>query len=289
MYFSTILYKLKKWKILNTLCTVCATSFGCPNGDLLLMLKKKNTTATMALLDAHMHFAQMCPPGRDQTKHRESAKTPRPDLVGGCTLFSTHRQNLNQAFFTPWSNSMHLLTKSSHLLCYFLTQARQSCFCSWQFLLRTISNWLITEKHQHTLPLFYNCHCLRRKQVQTTTVCFGSWMSWLLPLPVPPLLRTPRPAKIGSASDQSRGIKTALCSSYVLFLRRGMLTWECQAALYWTQITSLCFPFFVCFPVPFRTARVSGQLVPFPSIHTALTSILWFLPLSDVHCIQCPL
>ena len=36
---------------------------------------------------------------------------------------------------------------------------------------------------------------------------FGSWMSWLLPSLLPPLLRSPRPAKVGSASDQIRSVK----------------------------------------------------------------------------------
>ena len=42
-------------------------------------------------------------------------------------------------------------------------------------------------------------------------------MSWLLPSLLPPLLRSPRPAKVGRASDQIRSVKTALRSSYVLF------------------------------------------------------------------------
>ena len=32
-------------------------------------------------------------------------------------------------------------------------------------------------------------------------------MSWLLPSLLPPLLRSPRPAKVGSASDQIRSVK----------------------------------------------------------------------------------
>ena len=68
-------------------------------------------------------------------------------------------------------------------------------------------------------------------------------MSWLLPLPVPALLRSPRPAKIGSASDQIRGIKTALCSSYVLFLRRGLGT----VKLLFTEPRSRLFVFFLFF------------------------------------------
>ena len=78
--------------------------------------------------------------------------------------------------------------------------------------------------------------------------------------------------KSAARQIRSEASKTALRSSYVLFLRRGMPTWECQAVLYWTMLTSRSFRFFFlssfALPFPFPTVRTPRQLVPFPSIHT---------------------
>ena len=80
--------------------------------------------------------------------------------------------------------------------------------------------------------------------------------------------------KSAARQIRSEASKTALRSSYVLFLRRGMPTWECQAVLYWTMLTSRSFRFFFFFlssfalPFPLCTVRTPRQLVPFPSIHT---------------------
>ena len=76
-------------------------------------------------------------------------------------------------------------------------------------------------------------------------------MSWLLPLPVPALLRSPRPSKIGSASDQIRGIKTALCSSYVLFSHTHADLGVSSCSLLNPDHVSL-FSFFFFFLFPFR-------------------------------------
>ena len=77
--------------------------------------------------------------------------------------------------------------------------------------------------------------------------------------------------KSAASQIRSEASKTALRSSYVLFLRRGMPTWECQAVLCWTMLTSRSFRFFLssfALPFPFRTVRTPRQLVLFPSIHT---------------------
>ena len=78
--------------------------------------------------------------------------------------------------------------------------------------------------------------------------------------------------KSAARQIRSEASKTALRSLYVLFLRRGMPIWECQAVLYWTMLTSRSFRFFFfvsfALPFPFPTVRTPRQLVPFPSIHT---------------------
>ena len=65
--------------------------------------------------------------------------------------------------------------------------------------------------------------------------------------------------KSAARQVRSEASKTALRSSYVLFLRRGMPTWECQAVLYWTMLTSRSFRFFFlssfALPFPLRTVR----------------------------------
>ena len=50
--------------------------------------------------------------------------------------------------------------------------------------------------------------------------------------------------KSAARQIESEASKTALHSSHVLFLPRGMPTWECQAVLYWTMLTSRSFRFF---------------------------------------------
>ena len=52
--------------------------------------------------------------------------------------------------------------------------------------------------------------------------------------------------KSAARQIRSEASKTALRSSYAIFLRRGMPTCECQAVLYWTPLTS--FRIFVVFP-----------------------------------------
>ena len=83
--------------------------------------------------------------------------------------------------------------------------------------------------------------------------------------------------KSAARQIRSEASKTALRSSYVLFLRRGMLTWECQAVLYWTILTSrsfrLFFFVFICFAIsvshrshPWTTRSVSKHTHNTPSL-----------------------
>ena len=78
--------------------------------------------------------------------------------------------------------------------------------------------------------------------------------------------------KSAARQIRSEASKTALRSSYVLFLRRGMPTWECQLScslLNPAHVVSY-FHFFLssfALPFPFPTVRTPRQLVPFPSIH----------------------
>ena len=68
-----------------------------------------------------------------------------------------------------------------------------------------------------TVPLEDNVHLAHDRKTSKysalVTACedayvrFGSWMSWLLPSLLPQLLRSPRPAKVESPSDQIRGVK----------------------------------------------------------------------------------
>ena len=81
--------------------------------------------------------------------------------------------------------------------------------------------------------------------------------------------------KSAARQIRSEASKTALRSSYVLFLRRGMPTWECQAVLCWIMLTSRSFRFFVfiCFAIslshrsrPETTRSVSKHTHNTPSL-----------------------
>ena len=114
----------------------------------------------------------------------------------------------------------------------------------------------------------------------------GSWMSWLLPSLLPPLLRSPRPAKVGSASDQIRSVKKPPFAHrmYSFFAEACRLG---SVKLFFTEPCSrrdrFVFFFLSSFalPFPFPTVRTPRQLVPFPSIHTTPLAFR-NLQLSDV-------
>ena len=59
---------------------------------------------------------------------------------------------------------------------------------------------LLSSWHPNTLLLSRPV----KKMVLRHMFVFGSWMSWLLHLLLPPLLQSPRPAKVGSASNPWR-------------------------------------------------------------------------------------
>ena len=98
-------------------------------------------------------------------------------------------------------------------------------------------------------------------------------MSWLLPSLLPPLLRSPRPAKVGSASDQIRSVKNrpSLIVCTLSSQRHADLGVSSCSLLNHAHVAIVLF-FFVSFALPFPlpTVRTPRQLVPFPSIHTTL-------------------
>ena len=100
-------------------------------------------------------------------------------------------------------------------------------------------------------------------------------MSWLLPSLLPPLLRSPRPAKVGSASDQIRSVKNrpSLIVCTLSSQRHADLGVSSCSLLNHAHVAIVSFFFFFFFvsfalPFPFPTVRTPRQLVPFPSIHT---------------------
>ena len=82
--------------------------------------------------------------------------------------------------------------------------------------------------------------------------------------------------KSAARQIRSEASKTALRSSYVLFLRRGMPTWECQAVLCWIMLTSRSFRFFVfiCFAISV-SHRSRPETTRSVSKHTHNTSSLF--------------
>ena len=116
-----------------------------------------------------------------------------------------------------------------------------------------------------------------------------SWMSWLLPSLLPPLLRSPRPAKVGSASDQIRSVENrpSLIVCALSSQRHADLGVSSCSLLNHAHIAIVSLFFFFFFlssfalPFPFRTVRTPRQLVPFPSIHTTPLAFR-ILQLSDV-------
>ena len=97
-------------------------------------------------------------------------------------------------------------------------------------------------------------------------------MSWLLPSLLPPLLRSPRPAKVGSASDQIRSVKNRPSLIVCTFSsqRHADLGVSSCSLLNHAHVAIVPFLFLSSFALPFlfRTVRTPRQLVPFASIHT---------------------
>ena len=96
-------------------------------------------------------------------------------------------------------------------------------------------------------------------------------MSWLLPSLLPPLLRSPRPAKVGSASDQIRSVKNRPSLIVCTFSSQRHADLGVSSCSLLNHAHVAIVPFFLssfALPFLFRTVRAPRQLVPFPSIHT---------------------
>ena len=100
-------------------------------------------------------------------------------------------------------------------------------------------------------------------------------MSWLLPSLLPPLLRSPRPAKVGSASDQIRSVKNRPSLIVCTFSSQRHADLGVSSCSLLNHAHVAIVPFFFFFFLSsfallflFRTVRAPRQLVPFPSIHT---------------------
>ena len=98
-------------------------------------------------------------------------------------------------------------------------------------------------------------------------------MSWLLPSLLPPLLRSPRPAKVSSTSDQIRSVKnrpSLIVCTFSSQRHADLGVSSCSLLNHAHAAIVFFFFFFSSFalPFPFRTVRTLRQLVPFPSIHT---------------------
>ena len=110
-------------------------------------------------------------------------------------------------------------------------------------------------------------------------VRFGSWMSWLLPSLLPPLLRSPRPAKVGSASYQIRSVKNrpSLIVCALSSQRRADLGVSSCSLLNHAHvaIVSLFFFFvFICFAI-FVSHRSHPETTRSVSKHTHNTPSLF--------------
>ena len=96
-------------------------------------------------------------------------------------------------------------------------------------------------------------------------------MSWLLPSLLPPLLRSPRPAKVGSASDQIGSVKNRPSLIVCTFSSQRHADLGVSSCSLLNHAHAAIVPFFLssfALQFPFRTVRNPRQLVPFPSIHT---------------------
>ena len=77
--------------------------------------------------------------------------------------------------------------------------------------------------------------------------------------------------KSAARQIRSEASKTALRSLYVLFLRRGMPTWECQAVLYWTPLTSFRIFVFFCLHLLCQKHNIgSASALPITTLQLSL-------------------
>ena len=95
-------------------------------------------------------------------------------------------------------------------------------------------------------------------------------MSWLLPSLLPPLLRSPRPAKVGSASDQIRSVKNRPSLIVCTFSsqRHADLGVSSCSLLNHAHDAIVSFFFFICFAISVSHRSHPETTRSVRSIHT---------------------
>ena len=196
---------------------------------------------------------------------------------------SSSSERLDISLWSRWSaavSSWSCCNISGWMLFLLFAQARQSSSWSWQFLLRqkntkySSSVTACEETVWKHICLLWELDCLG--------FCLHSFLRCFEALSLP---------KSAVHQIRSEASNTALHSSPVLFLRRGLSTWVCQATLYWIQLTSSCFfLLFLCLFSHFCLAPLETRDNSF-RIQACMqhSFALWFLQLSDVHHTQCVL